>query len=74
MTYTIKISDTSEKAKSIIRMLKELSKDYSFLKIYKDTLELSEELEKEIDNRLLFVESNPETGKQWREVKASLQK
>jgi len=74
MTYTIKISDTSEKAKSIIRMLKELSKDYSFLEVYKDNLALTEELEKEIDKRLLFVESNPETGKPWQEVKASLQK
>lgn len=74
MTYTIKISDTSEKAKSIIRMLKELSKDYSFLEVYKDNLALSEELEKEIDKGLLFVESNPETGKPWQEVKASLQK
>jgi len=52
------------------------SKDipYSFGQKFFVPVDLSEELEKEIDRRLLFVEDNPETGKPWHEVKASIQK
>lgn len=72
MTYTVKISDSSVKARSIIKMLKELSKDYSFLEIYEESPILSEEIQKELDKRLQFVETNPELGKSWPQVKATL--
>ena len=74
MTYTIKINDSSEKSRSIIKMLKELSKDYSFLEIYEDSPALSEKIEIELDKRLKFVENNPELGKNWQDIKASLLK
>ncbi len=72
MTYTITINDKSEKAQSIIKMLKELSRDYSFLKVYENDSVLSEKLEKELDKRLDYVIRNPEVGKTWEEVKSTL--
>jgi hypothetical protein len=74
MTYTVTINDKSEKARSILRMLKELSKDYSFLKVYEEGPGLSDEFEKELGKRLTFVIKNPEIGKTWDEVKNSLPK
>ncbi|MDP1621779.1 MAG: hypothetical protein Q8M08_05510 [Bacteroidales bacterium] len=71
MTYTVTINDTSEKARSIVKMLKELSKDYHFLKVYDDNSELSEELQKELEIRLAYVIKNPEIGKNWDELKSS---
>ncbi len=55
-------------------MLRELSKDYSFLEIYEESPILSEEIQKELDKRLQFVESNPELGKSWPQIKATLVK
>lgn len=74
MTYTVTINDKSEKARSIVKMLKELSKDYPFLKVYEEGSGLSEELEKELEKRLAYVIRNPEIGKTWVEVKNSLPK
>ncbi len=68
MTYTITINDKSEKARSIFKMLKELSRDYPFLKVYEDGSGLSEQLEKELDIRLAYVIKHPEKGKTWEEV------
>jgi enolase len=72
MDYTIRISDTSPKAKSIINMLKELSKDYPFLQVYEDDMEESDEIMAELEYRYNEAMKNPETGKSWEEVKADL--
>jgi hypothetical protein len=74
MTYTVTINDKSEKARSIVKMLKELSKDYPFLKVYEEGSGLTYELEKELEKRLTYVIKNPEIGKTWVEVKNSLPK
>jgi hypothetical protein len=71
MTYMVTINDNSEKAQSIIKMLKELSKDYHFLKVYEDVSELSDDLQKELEIRLAYVIKNPEIGKSWNEIKSS---
>jgi len=65
MVYTIKIKDKSNKAKSIINMLKALQEDYDFI-------EISEESENQIDLEIMkeleirynsFLKNN--TGKEW---------
>jgi len=53
-------------------MLKELSRDYPFLKVYEDGPGLSDELEKELDKRMAYATRNPEAGKSWEEVKGTL--
>jgi hypothetical protein len=72
MDYTIRISDTSPKARSIINMLKELSQDYPFLQIYEDLPEESDELMEELEFRYNEAMKNPGKGKSWEEVKANL--
>ncbi len=72
MDYTIRISDTSPKAKSIINMLKELAQDYPFLQVYEDDMEESDELMAELEYRYNEAMKNPEAGKSWEEVKANL--
>jgi hypothetical protein len=71
MTYTVTIDDKSEKAQSIVNMLKELSKDYQFLKVYENISDLSDDLQKELEIRLAYVIKNPEIGKSWDEIKNS---
>jgi uncharacterized protein YeeX (DUF496 family) len=70
----VTINDKSEKARSIVKMLKELSKDYPFLQVYEEGSGLSDELEKELEKRIAYVIKNPEIGKTWDEVKNSLPK
>jgi hypothetical protein len=72
MTYTVSINDKSEKVRSIVKMLKELSKDYPFLKVYEEGSGLSDELEKELEKRIAYVIKSPEIGKTWVEVRNSL--
>ena len=72
MTYTITINDKSEKARSIVKMLTELSRDYPFLKVYEEGNLLSDRLEKELDKRLIYVKNHPDVGKSWEEVKNDL--
>ena len=72
MNYTIKITDTGNKAKSLVNMLKELADDYPFLSIYEDETGLSEVMEQELDKRYKYALKNPETGKTWVEVKNNL--
>ncbi len=74
MNYTIKIRDDNKKAKSIVDMLKQLAKDYSFLSIYEEETGLSEEMEKEMEARYKYSIKNPEMGKSWEEVKGNLLK
>jgi hypothetical protein len=54
MNYTIKITDTGNKAKSLVNMLKELADDYPFLSIYEDETGLSEVMEQELDKRYKY--------------------
>lgn len=65
MVYTIKIKDKSNKARSIINMLKALQEDYDFI-------EISEEKENQNDDDILkelemrynsYIKSN--NGKEW---------
>ncbi len=73
MTYTIKITETSPQALSIINMLKALSLDYSFLQIIEDdNSELTIEQEKELESRYKYVLKNPQVGKTWEELEKSL--
>ena len=72
MTYTIRISDTSPQATSIINMLRTLAKDYDFLHITEDANALSAEQEKELNRRHRYVKKNPTVGKTWEEFEKSL--
>ena len=72
MDYTIKISDTSPKAKSIINMLKELAKDYSFLSISEEIDEVQENILHELDARSEYMKKHPDEWKTWEEVKNNL--
>jgi len=74
MNYTIKISDTGKKAKSLVNMLKELAADYAFLSIYEDESGLSDKMEKELESRYKYVMKNPGLGKSWEDVKVNLLK
>jgi hypothetical protein len=74
MNYTIKITDSNEKAKSIVNMLKELEAEYPFISVYEDISDLSEKMEKELESRYKFVLNNPEIGNTWEEVKNNLLK
>ena len=55
-------------------MLKELAVDYPFLSIYEDESGLSDKMEKELESRYKYVMENPESGKNWEEVKNNLLK
>ena len=74
MSYTLKISDISPKAISIINMLKTLATDYDFMQIYKDEdyAMLTAEQKKELDSRYEYVLKNPTVGKPWNAVKQNL--
>ena len=72
MNFIIKINDSTPKAKSIVRMLKELAKDYSFLEVSSENNELSENVLEELEARYNYVLENVEEGKSWEEVKSSL--
>lgn len=72
MTYTIKIQDSSLKAKSIINMLKALKEDYDFIEISEEsTNNLDIDLDKELDKRYKsFLKSNK--GTVWKDLKKEL--
>ena len=72
MNFTVKINDSETKAKSIINMLKELAKDYSFISITEDKTDLSEDIVQELDARHAYMEENPNEWKSWEEVKNNL--
>ena len=72
MNYTIKINDSNPKAKSIIRMLKELSKDYSFLTISENLDEVQENILQELDTRYEYMKNHPDEWKTWEEVKNNI--
>ncbi len=73
MTYTIEISDTDPKSKSIIEMFKMLALDYDFLKIVKsdDNLDFMTDFQKEdFEKRYNYTVQNPNEGKTWEEIEA----
>ena len=72
MTYTIKISDNSPQALSILNMLRTLANDYDFLQITEDTNPLTAEQEKELSRRHRYVKKNPTVGKTWAEFEKDL--
>jgi hypothetical protein len=65
MNYIIKIKDTSEKARSIINMLKALQEDYDFIEIseYLDSQHETMIL-KELEVRYKSFSKN-KSGKEW---------
>lgn len=72
MTYTITIQDKSNKAKSIINMLKALKDDYDFIEIKNDNKDKSDkDLEKELDKRYKAFQKN-KNGKVWSDLKREL--
>lgn len=72
MTYTIKISDNSPKAKSIINMPKALQEDYDFIEIQHDKKTKPKfDLNKELDKRYESFQKDP-AGKDWDELKKEL--
>ncbi len=76
MIYTVEIDQTNKQALSIINMLKALSLDSNFLKIYeknKDTdTSLTFEQDQELNSRYEQVIKNPTIGKSWEEVEQNL--
>jgi hypothetical protein len=72
MNFTVKIDDSEIKAKSIINMLKELAKDYSFLTITEDNSNLSDNIVQELDARLEYTMNHPEDGESWEKVKKDI--
>ena len=72
MTYTIKIKDTSKKAKCIINMLKSLREDYDFIEISEEKKEkTSIKINRELKLRYDLFRKNP-NGKDWAELKKEL--
>ncbi len=74
MVFTIKIQDKSEKARSIINMLKALSDDYDFIEISgqkdgEDDLSVMNELESRYNSFL----KDPK-GKDWVDVMNGINK
>jgi hypothetical protein len=74
MNYTVKIDVNNPKARSIIKMLQELAKDYPFIQVHEDEQDLSEDMVRELEARYQYAIKNPEEGKSWEEVKANLKK
>lgn len=72
MYYTVKIDAKEAKAKSIINLLKELSKDYSFLTISEDLDTIQENILMELDARYEYMLENPDDWKTWEEVKNNI--
>lgn len=72
MTYTIKIQDSSSKAKSIINMLKALKEDYDFIEIREENTKNSDiDLDKELNKRYKsFLKTKK--GKDWKDLKKEL--
>lgn len=69
MIYTIKIDSNETKAKSIVNLLKELAKDYSFIRIIEDNHELSPDMVEELEFRYNYMLEHPEDGESWEVVK-----
>ena len=69
MNFIVKITDNSPKAKSLINMLKELAKDYSFLNIAEDSNSIQQNILNELDARSEYMNKHPEDGESWEKVK-----
>ena len=69
MDFTVKIKGGSVKAQSIINMMKELAKDYSFLTVVEDDSNLDEEILQEVDARKEYMKNHPDEWRSWEQVK-----
>jgi len=73
MKYTFSIDDKSSKAKSIINLLKELNKDYDFIRVSDEVL--FDEDKEEIKEELKFRQEKTlqvQEGKTWGYLKKEL--
>lgn len=69
MNFTVRIENNNQKAQSIVNMLKELAKDYSFISITEDNQELSPDMVEELEFRYNYMLEHPEDGESWEVVK-----
>ena len=69
MDFTVKIKGGSVKAQSIINMMKELAKDYSFLTVVEDDSNLDEEILQEVDARKEYMKNHSDEWRSWEQVK-----
>jgi hypothetical protein len=69
MNITVRIENNNQKAQSIINMLKELAKDYSFISIWDESEDISDNIAAEIEARYNYIIEHPEDGSSWEEVK-----
>ncbi|MFV0591502.1 MAG: hypothetical protein ACK5M7_08960 [Draconibacterium sp.] len=73
MSFTVKIKGDSPKAQSIIELMRELAKDYSFLTITEDDLDNNAEILQEVDARKEYMKNHPDEWRSWEEIKNELQ-
>lgn len=69
MYYIVRIDSNETKAQSVINLLKELAKDYSFISIVEDNQELTPDIVEELEFRYNYMLEHPEDGESWEVVK-----
>ncbi len=72
MSFTVKINGSSPKAQSLINMIRELAKDYSFLSITEDDANDEMEILNEVDARKEYMKHHPDEWRSWEDVKNDL--
>ncbi len=72
MVYTIRINDKSQKAKSIINMLKTLQEDYDFIQLVEANDEHEKWVVKELESRIKLLKKS-KSGKSWDKLLKELQ-
>ena len=72
MVYTVKINDKSQKAKSIINMLKTLQEDYDFIQLIESNEENEKWVVKELESRIKLLKKE-KSGKTWDKLLKELQ-
>ncbi|MFZ4455876.1 MAG: hypothetical protein ACOYOT_06610 [Bacteroidales bacterium] len=72
MTYTIKIEDSSLRAKGLIKMLKELKEECNFIEIIEDSpAQIDVNIAAELESRYAsFLKDK--SGKDWDDLKKEL--
>ncbi|MFV0269070.1 MAG: hypothetical protein ACK5HT_18240 [Draconibacterium sp.] len=72
MSFTVKITGSSAKAQSIISLMKELAKDYSFLTVIEDETDIEADILQEVDARKEYMKNHPDEWRSWEDIKKSL--
>lgn len=72
MQYIVQIEDSDPVAQSIVRLLKELARDYEFVTVLPTDSNVDENIVNELQSRYEFVRENSEAGDSWEEVKKRL--